>query len=64
MSEEKTETALDLWRRWLEWSGNPYLVYNGRWEEECFFCLNTKEEGHEPDCVFVAAKKLAEEKHD
>jgi hypothetical protein len=51
------ESALDLWRRWFAWSGDPWdrdEVY-----QSCIFCGHDKLQ-HEPDCIWVAAKKLVE----
>jgi hypothetical protein len=63
------ETALNLWRRWFEWSGEPVYYRDGVWPGECYFCGEEEKIGqkgikHSDSCVWVLAKKLIEETHD
>ena len=56
--------ALELWRRWLELPGDPYVVDmdsvdEGCWVDKlCFFCGGRKSAGHAGDCVYVQAARL------
>ena len=48
--------ALQLWKRWFEFSGEPFEI-DGAYQY-CFFCRNDKSEGHDKECVYVAACEL------
>jgi len=60
----KAEQALDLWKEWFDWSGNPDIKIT-----PCRICLEIfghecfdefYREPHEPipDCVFIRAWQL------
>lgn len=55
-SKYKLEAAIELWKRWFDWSGNPWEV-NSNGDECCFFCGELKP-NHEVDCVYTIAKEL------
>ena len=54
----KENKALALWKRWFEYSGDPWHESNYGLDISCLFCGEDQPK-HEPDCVYVAAKKLA-----
>lgn len=56
MVDKKEENALELWKRWFEFSGDPWESIDV-FEDCCFFCCGDRPD-HELDCVYVAAKKL------
>jgi len=56
MSDE--DKALELWRRWFDFSGDPYEADVDAIELWCFFCGKNKDDGHASDCVYVQAAKL------
>ena len=49
----------ELWVEWFDFSGDPWE--EGEWggEKACFFCTGAP--GHEPDCVYLKAKRLLDE---
>lgn len=61
---DNENSALELWRRWLKFSGDPYVmdmdsVDEGCWIDKlCFFCGGRKSADHASDCVYIAATKL------
>lgn len=53
------QKALELWRKWFSWSGNPWVLEGDEFDRECFFC-GRKEPDHEQDCTYIGAKNLVE----
>jgi hypothetical protein len=51
------DEALQIWKKWFEYSGSPWVLGSGGWFEECFFC-GENIPNHEDNCVYVKAKKL------
>jgi len=52
------EKALVLWRRWFEYSGDPYEGPDDYGDRCCFFCGNERHIGHAADCIYLQAKML------
>lgn len=52
----KMDEALNIWREWFEWSGNPW-VEDDYGKTNCFFCGET-EPNHAPSCAFIKAQTL------
>lgn len=50
-------TAIELWKRWFDWSGDPWVDASEFGRVYCFFC-GENHPNHEPHCVFVTAQKL------
>lgn len=58
MADKLTKTtAVELWKRWFDWSGDPWVSGDGWITEDCFFCGEDKP-NHEPHCVYITAKEL------
>ncbi len=51
--------AIELWKRWFKWSGDPWVSGDGWISEQCFFCGEDKPK-HTIDCVYILAKELTE----
>lgn len=49
--------ALELWREWFRWSGDPWEVEDQMGRVGCFFCI-ADQPNHEPDCIYLAAWEL------
>lgn len=56
--EERERKALELWRQWFEYRGNPYEQIGYLDDDYCFFCGNESDDGHEKDCPYVGACEL------
>lgn len=56
VSDEKD--ALELWRRWFEFSGDPYVMDTDAIDKWCFFCRNSEDEGHAGNCIYIDATNL------
>lgn len=57
MNEKYTLTAaIELWKRWFDWRGNPYIKVGGM-PTVCFFCDAIRPD-HNVNCVYVTAEKL------
>ncbi len=59
------DTALQLWREFFGERGRGSYFDSPCGDAECFFCgesIYNEEEGHDPDCVYIRAKKLLEER--
>jgi hypothetical protein len=51
------DTGLELWKEFIEFS--PFAAGPDNWTSFCFFC-GEEVPNHEPDCIFLKAKKLIE----
>ena len=63
----KAEQALELWREWFVEDGCPTYAGECGGDISCFFCGEWsfgEEDCHEPDCIFVRAKKLIDSLED
>jgi len=59
----KEQLALELWREWFVWDGDPTYTRKTGGDPNCFFCgaIFFKGEGkHLPGCIFIRAKQLIE----
>ena len=58
------DTALALWREWLEQDGDPLYASEQNGDLYCFFCqewqANRRAHTHAPDCIYIRAKRLIE----
>lgn len=55
----KEEAALQLWKAWFGFDGNPWITDDyGR--TYCFFCVEASP-NHSDDCIFVRARSLCED---
>jgi hypothetical protein len=57
VDKKEEEGALELWRRWFEFSGDPWESAGFWGTDFCFFCREDHP-NHKPDCVYIAAKEL------
>jgi len=48
--------ALELWRQWFDWDGDPWVEDN-RANVTCFFCLEDKP-NHTSNCTYERARNL------
>ena len=52
------DKALELWKRLFEFVDDPYVDWY------CFFCGRPEGMFHQPNCIWIEAKKLVEENKD
>ena len=63
----KAEQALELWREWFVWDGDPTYMDEMYGDLRCFFCgeiLLDKPYEHAPNCIFIRAKQLVDSLED
>lgn len=56
----KAEDSLNLWKRWFEGNGNPWVDSMRGEKTSCFFCGEDRP-SHKSDCVYTEAEKLLQE---
>ena len=58
------DRALELWRKFIKWSGDDPYQYEPSHDGICFFCGKFRKEPHSETCMYMEAKKLIEAVHD
>ena len=57
MEKHSITEAMDLWKRVMNWTSDPFVVGPHMWQRKCFFCDGNKP-NHEPGCVWTKAVEL------